>query len=241
MLLVIYSQETKAQFKNNISMQVMPLVKSETNSATGLYIAYDRQLSNSWFLNFGYGMLYDNFWQSDEFDLKKHPNFMPVELKPNNLPEPQPFFIPDKSVVKDVTQSGFKNFNLYDSDRIDHFININVGYNIKRTKKSSLSSSIGLIVGIADRTFSVKADSLTFAGDLNTEHPFVPLNLNFWVVHQIRSRYLYLGYNYKVNYDYYFNEKISLGLSLASNVSLRKNFRKEQDFYFIGVNSKVHF
>ncbi len=87
MLLVIYSQETKAQFKNNISMQVMPLVKSETNSATGLYIAYDRQLSNSWFLNFGYGMLYDNFWQSDEFDLKKHPNFMPVELMPNNLPE----------------------------------------------------------------------------------------------------------------------------------------------------------
>ena len=240
-MIVIYSQETKAQFKNNISIQVMPLVKSETNSATGLYIAYDRQLSASWFVNFGYGMLYDNFWQSDEYDLKKHPNFMPVESKLNNLTDPQPFFIPDKSVVKHISESGLKNLSLYDSNRVDHFLNVNAGYTVKASKKIHISTSAGLILGMAERTFSVHADSVILSAGVNTPNPLIPADLPFWVVFQVRSRYLYLGYTYKANFDYFFNEKFSLGLSVGSNVSLRKNFKKEQDFYFLGVSSKVHF
>lgn len=238
---LIFPKFINAQFKNSIGIHILPWVKSETNSATGIYLDFDRKLNPKWYLNFGYGMLYDNYWQSDEFDLSKHPNIMPIEINIYNIPDPQRFVIPQSSILNDIKNSGISNYKIHDSHRIDHFLNFNIGYEILSNKKHKLSSSTGLILGMADRTFSVKSDSLYLAAGVFDQHPFIPIDLNFWVVFQIRSRYMYLGYNYKINYDYYFNDKISLGLSLASNVSLRKNFRKEQDFYFLGVSSKVYF
>lgn len=237
----MYQQKIFAQFNNSIGIQLMPWVKSETNSATGIYLDFNRKISKNWFINFGYGMLYDNFWQPDEFDLSKHPKIMPTESNLYNFSVPEPFNIPQPSILDDIRNSGLKNYSIHDSHRIDHFINFNFGYSLLKTTNHSLYVSTGAILGIADRTFSVKSDSIFFSAGLNIAHPFIPPNLDFWLVFQIRSRYMYLGYNYKVNYDYYFNDKISIGLSLASNVSLRRNFKKEQEFYYLGISSKVHF
>lgn len=243
-LLILIPISLFSQNKNYLGLHILPLVTSETVYATGVYIDYNRILKNHFFINFGYGIFYDNYWQPqydfDTYNTDKWSN----EIFANHIPYPGAFNIPDKKLIEDLNNSGFSNFNIEGSHRIDHFINLNFGYTLEfgKTKKWLFSSSGGIIIGLADRTYACGAGDYVLLKNLDERHPEYPQEDTYFnIVFQIRSRTLYTGYNVKFDLDRKLSSRFSIGFSTGCNFSVRKNFSGEQQFIFTGLNAKAYF
>lgn len=233
-----------SQNKNYFGLQIYPLVTSETIYATGVYFDYNRILKNNYFIKFGYGIFYDNYWQPQYFYETNAYNKWSNETFANNIKYPGAFNIPDKDLIDKLNNSGFANFNIEGSHRIDHFINFNFGYNLKfgKNKKWSFSPSAGIILGLADRSYSCGAGNYVLLKKLGEPHPLYPQdNTYFYIVFQIRSRALYTGYNLKFDLDRKLSSRFSLGFSTGCNFSVGKDFGGEQQFIFTGLNAKAYF
>ena len=232
------------QNKNYFGIHVLPLATSETRFATGVYFDYNGIVKKKYFFKIGYGVIYDNYWQPQySYNLPGRASKWSNETAADDIPFKEAFNIPDKKIIDDLNSSGFANFNIEGSHRIDHFINFNFGYNfhVGKSKKWTLSPSVGILLGLSDRTYAVGAGDFILLKELNVPHPLYPSDTYFWIVFQMRNRYLYTGYNVKFDLDRKLGNRFSLGMSSGINFSVRKDFSGEQQFLFTGVNAKAYF
>ena len=243
-LLLTLPSLSNGQNKNYLGMHILPLATSETRYATGIYFDYNRVFRNNYFFKIGYGIIYDNYWQPQyEYDLAGGGTKWSNDIFANDIPFPNAYKFPSQAVIDDLNTSGFKNLNTDGSYRLDHFLNLNFGYNLKfgKSEKWSIAPSAGILLGLADITFAAGAADVILLKNIEEAHPLYPAETYLNIVFQVRNRYLYFGYNIKVDLDRKISDRFSLGMSSGINFSVRKDFSGEQQFLFTGVNAKAYF
>ncbi len=238
-LIILLSTNLYAQNQNALQVEILPVCIVDKIGA-GLQIALQRQLNNKIYAELGCGIIYDSNNQSGSNSPKA--NGIPIgiystEVSVKDAANSHSFTLPDKSIIDDLNRLGFKQVTPYKSYRLDRYGSVSIGLKIDKQKKWVFNPSIGIILGLANRT--------EFTGGLTSnlgDNPFIGSNAPLgWIVFQAYTRYWYVGTTSKITIERRIKEGVYVGLPIGINFIFDKNFRTDDLIFYTGLSLKVGF